>query len=112
MTVIERVSAAQRREHDHLANQCRADRHWMEAQLAPPPDWNPPPGSYWWVADNVIHKLCYRCGTWRHIAIDYLGNLLASTYDYPDWYRRQGEGKPTAEDLRLWQIADLKRKKR
>jgi hypothetical protein len=108
MALIEPVD----RTHDLLAMECRASRHWMARQLSPPPGWRPPPGSYWAVAKHVIHYECQRCGTWRRTAIDYMGTILATQYEYPDWYRRVGEGRLAGDELRLWSAAQTARDRR
>lgn len=90
--------------------ECRATRHWMSRQVHAPADWEPSP--LFIGAKYVIHLQCHRCDTWRHVAIDHTGALLASRYVYPDWYRRQGEGRLTGEELRLWQAKQVARERR
>lgn len=110
MSLVERIDRRERREHDALAMKCRATRHWMEPQESAPADWSAPPG--WRGAKHVIHYECQRCGTWRHLAIDHLGALLASTYVWPDWYRREGEERIPPAELRLWTVKQTARERR
>jgi hypothetical protein len=110
LSVIERVDHQVSKAQEAMAMECRATRHWMARQSSPPADWEPPLGLFRG-ARYVLHFECARCGTWRHVAIDHVGTMLASRYDWPDWYRRQGEGRPSGEELRLWQVKQLKRGK-
>jgi hypothetical protein len=103
VSIAERIDRKDRKIHEALSRECRATRHWMARQPSPPADWNPPTTSLWAVAKYVLHYQCQRCGTWRHIAIDHIGTMLAAKYDWPDWYLRTGEGRLTGEELRLWQ---------
>lgn len=92
----------QREAEEAMAYECRATRHWMARQAHAPSDWKP---TWPYIgAAHVIHLECYRCGTQRHIAIDHTGGILASRYEWPDWYRRGGtEERLTGDELRLWQ---------
>jgi hypothetical protein len=112
MTIIEPIDRATRAQRNAIAMECRASRHWMQRQIAPPGDWEPPGTPLWAMAKYVLHLECQRCGTWRHIAIDHTGQILAQHYRHPDFYRRNGEGRPTGEALRLWQVRQLTRDRR
>lgn len=100
-TIYERTDRKQRQAQEAAAMECRATRHWMSRQASAPSDWVPT--DLYVGARYVIHLQCYRCETWRHVAIDHIGTLLASRYVYPDWYLRKGEGRLSGEELRLWQ---------
>ncbi len=81
---------------------CRALRHAMERMDGPGEDVLPS-SPLWDSARWVIHLRCMRCETWRHIAVDHRGNILASCYRWPDDYLRpKGEARIEASDLRLW----------
>jgi hypothetical protein len=110
MSVIERIDRKARRAYEAQAMECRATRHWMQRQESAPVDWNAPPG--WRGTKHIIHYECQRCGTWRHIAIDHIGTLLASAYVWPDWYRRNGEERITPAELRLWMVKETARERR
>lgn len=91
--------------------ECRALRHAMERMPAGPPGWKAPPG--WKVAYKILHLRCMRCSTWRHIAIDYLGQQLYVKYEWPEGYLRgKGEGRLDANELRLWQARQSRRRRR
>ncbi len=110
MSLMERIDREERREHEHLAMECRATRHWWQRQSYAPADWEPSP--LFVGAKHVLHLSCMRCGTWRHVATDHRGYLLASRYEWPDWYLRRGDGRPTGEDLRLWQVKRVRVERR
>jgi hypothetical protein len=70
----------------------------------PTEDVSPPPYTDLWSgARYVLFLRCFRCQTWRYVAIDRRGGILAICYRYPDDYLMpKGEPKVAAEDLRLW----------
>jgi hypothetical protein len=83
---------------------CRALHHAYERMARPGDEVSPPPETGLWEdARWVINLRCLRCGTWRYLAIDHRGGILAVCYRYPDDYLRPaGEPRVPAEDMRLW----------
>lgn len=110
MTVYESVDPGTRREQETAAIECRASRHWWQRQESAPFDWKPSP--LFMGAKNVLHFECMRCGTTKHTAFNHLGTEPITRYDWPDWYRREGEGRMTGEQLRLWQVKQVARLRR
>lgn len=107
MTLIETYSKAERAAREAVRMECRASRHLME-RLPAPTDWQMPSSHLWMGAKYILHKRCSRCGTWRHIAINHRGGLLATYYDYPDGYLQEpGEGRMSSDDLRLWEVEQV-----
>jgi hypothetical protein len=109
MALVKKYSAAERAERERIRRKCRANRHDMELQAAPPPEWQMPASLHWRGAKYHLHKLCQECGTWRHMAVAHNGADLASYYDWPDWYRQDpGEGRMSSGELRLWEVDQVK----
>ncbi len=66
------------------------------------------PNSDWWRgAAQILHYRCARCTTERHIAMDYIGEILADKYDHrPAGYSLARGEAPTRAQARLWLLAD------
>src|SRR6185503_15799536 len=79
---------------------CRGTLHWME-HVPCPADFVMPNSDYWRGADDVLHYRCDRCGTERHIALDYLGEILADKYDH----RPAGYSLPAVRHLDVVRFA-------
>lgn len=109
MSLIETYTAKERALRDAKFMECRANfRHTMRRRPGPPPHWERPYGRRWRAAKYLLHKQCVDCGTWRHMAIGYSGALLAFEYQWPDGYRREpGEGRMSADEIRLWEIEQV-----
>lgn len=83
---------------------CRALRHAYERMDGPDDDVRPPPETdLWHGARYTIYLRCFRCKTWRYVAVDRHGGILATCYRHPDDYLRpKGEPRVSYEDMRLW----------
>jgi len=72
-----------------------------------PADFVMPNSDYWRGADDVLHYRCDRCGTERHIALDYLGEILADKYDHrPAGYSLPRGEAPRRRQVRLWLLEE------
>ncbi len=49
---------------------------------------------------NVMHDRCMRCGTVRHTAIDFYGNIDHRRYEHPADYSYPPGLRPTAQEVR------------
>lgn len=93
---------------------CQATRrHRMFAQDNAPADWTAPNSAYWSMCWDIVHLLCDDCGTWRHIAIDYEGGVLASKYVHPDGYLMdEGQERPTMGHWYVKAAEDVQERRR
>lgn len=85
---------------------CRAHRHAMD-------EYTPLRGEYdgpdW---GRTYAFRCIRCGTKRFITLDMTGQISTSRYIRPDGYSLTRDEVPTADELRLEILKDVRRARR